>query len=187
MPSTIAHIATGYVIYRICRSRPLQQRGLGVEGSPKLLAVIVGLSLLPDLDAIPGLLASDLSRFHNNMTHSFLAGFVVALAIGSIVWLKNRSGFVRWFSLTLFSYQLHIVMDFFTHGRGIMLFWPLKEERYEPAVKLFYGLRYSQGWLSIDHVWMLFNELTFAGILFLILYLSPRVKGFLKKSESYST
>jgi hypothetical protein len=56
-----------------------------------------------------------------------------------------------------------------------MLFWPFTEERFEPAVKLFYGLHRSKGWLNIDHVWMLFNELTFTGMVLLILYLFSKV------------
>lgn len=183
MPSPIAHIAAGYAIYRIYRSRPLQQTPLGVDGSIRSLFAIVGLSLLPDLDAIPGLLMGDLDRFHNNLTHSFVAGLIAALAIGGVVWLRNRSGFVRWFSLALISYQLHVLMDFFTRGRGVMLFWPFTEERFEPAIKLFYGLHRSRGWLNIDHVWMLFNELTFAGMVLLIIYLFPKVNNYLRRLE----
>ncbi|MBX2998259.1 MAG: metal-dependent hydrolase [Caldilineaceae bacterium] len=184
MPSPIAHIAVGYAIYRICRSRPLQETPLGMDGSIRSLAAIVGLSLLPDLDAIPGLLLGDLDSFHNNLTHSIVAGVVAALAIGGIVWLKNRTSFVRWFNLTLISYQLHILMDFFTRGRGVMLFWPFTEERFEPAIKLFYGVQRSRGWLTMDHVWMLFNELLFAGALLLILYLFPRVNNYLRRLEA---
>jgi inner membrane protein len=186
MPSPIAHITAGYALYRICRSRPLQDRPLGVDGSIQSLAVIVGFSLLPDLDAIPGLLTGDLDRFHNNLTHSIVAGLIAALTIGIIVWLRNRSGFVRWFSLALISYQLHILMDFFTRGRGVMLLWPFTEERYEPAIKLFYGLHRSGGWLSIDHVWMLFNELTFAAMVLLILHIFPKVNNYLRRFEIYN-
>jgi membrane-bound metal-dependent hydrolase YbcI (DUF457 family) len=187
MPSPIAHMAAGYAIYRIFRSEPLQRRGLGVDGSTETLIAVIGLSLLPDLDAIPGFLTGDLSRFHNNLTHSLVTGFVAALAIGGAVWLKNRSGFVRWFSVALLSYQLHIVMDFFTHGRGIMLFWPFTDERYKPALTFFYGLRHSEGWLTIHHVWTLLSELTFAGALFLILYLYSRMKRNSKRSDVHIT
>lgn len=183
MPSPIAHVTAGYAIYRICRSRSLQQSPLGVRRSLQSLAALVGLSLLPDLDVIPGVLLGDLNRFHNNLTHSVVAGIVAALAIGSILWLKNRIGFARWFSLALLTYQLHVVMDFFTRGRGVMLFWPFSVERYEPAVKLFYGLQRSNGWLTIDHVWMLLNELTFAGTVLLILYWFPKVNAYLKNLE----
>jgi membrane-bound metal-dependent hydrolase YbcI (DUF457 family) len=109
-----------------------------------------------------------------------VTGLFMAIAMGSIVWLKNRSGFIRGFSLVLITYQLHVLMDFFTRGRGAMLLWPFSEERYEPAIKLFYGLQRSKGWLTIDHVWMLFNELTFAGMVILILYLFPKVNDYLK-------
>jgi inner membrane protein len=186
MPSPIAHIAAGYALYKICRSRLLQDTPLRVDGSVRSMAAIVGLSLLPDLDAIPGLLMGDLNRFHNNLTHSIVAGVVAALAIGGFVWLKNRDGFGRWFSLTLIAYQLHILMDFFTRGRGVMLLWPFTEERFEPAIKLFFGLQRSRGWLTIDHVWMLFNELTFAGAVLLIIYLSPKVNNYLRRLEADS-
>lgn len=185
MPSPIAHIAVGYAVYRICSSRSLQHTPLRMERSLKALAATVGLSLLPDLDAIPGVIFGDLDRFHNHLTHSVLAGVAVALAVGAILWLKHRSGFARGFSLVLIAYQLHLVMDFFTRGRGVMLLWPFSEERYAPPIKLFYGLQRSNGWLTIDHVWMLFNELTFAGMVLLILYLFPKVNGYLKNLEIY--
>jgi membrane-bound metal-dependent hydrolase YbcI (DUF457 family) len=180
MPSPIAHLAASFAIYQICQSPPMQQTPVGVDRSFRSLAMIVGLSFLPDLDAIPGLFLGELDRFHNNLTHSLVTGLFMAIAMGSIVWLKNRSGFIRGFSLVLITYQLHVLMDFFTRGRGAMLLWPFSEERYEPAIKLFYGLQRSKGWLTIDHVWMLFNELTFAGMVILILYLFPKVNDYLK-------
>jgi inner membrane protein len=178
-------MAAGYAIYRIGRSPLLQRTPLGVDGSIQSLVTIFGLSLLPDLDAIPGLLTGDLDRFHNNLTHSFMAGILAALAIGGIVHLKNRAGFAHWFSMALISYQLHVLMDFFSRGRGVMLFWPFSMERYEPAIRLFYGLHRSKGWLTIDHVWMLVNELTFTGMVLLILYLFPKLNNFLKKLQIY--
>jgi membrane-bound metal-dependent hydrolase YbcI (DUF457 family) len=44
-----------------------------------LLLAAVGASILPDMDALPGILFNDFSRFHNNLTHSFMAGLIVAL------------------------------------------------------------------------------------------------------------
>lgn len=181
MPSPLAHGATGYVIYRILRSR------LGGQASRKIgtlslsLTVAVGLSLIPDLDSVFGILVGDLSQYHNNLTHSLILGFIIALSIGGLAWLKQRSGFVTWFTLSLMSYGMHVIMDYFTLSRGVMLFWPFSSSRYSSPVTLFYGVRWSEGWISLRHLWTIGTELVFiVVILFLVhrLSMSKRSRTF---------
>ena len=162
MPSPIAHTTMGYVIHRIYwgRGPKLNLRRLGPL--PGLLLVAAGFSLLPDLDSVAGILWQDFGRYHNNGSHSLLVGLAVALAIGGLMWWRKRSGFVYWFGLVLLCYQFHIILDFCTVGRGVMLFWPLSAARFESPVKLFYGLHWSDGLVSINHVWTLLNEVAFA-------------------------
>jgi inner membrane protein len=81
----------------------------------------------------------------------------------------QQTRFIKWFFLVLLCYQLHILADFLTFGRGVMLFWPLTEERYTSPILLFYGVHWSQGLFSLKHLWTLVSELAFvAGIYFLI-------------------
>ncbi|NIV75262.1 MAG: hypothetical protein GWN37_10615, partial [Gammaproteobacteria bacterium] len=46
----------------------------------------------------------------------------------------------RAFLLTLVCYELHVLLDYLTVGRGVMLLWPLSAERFAPPIYLFYGL-----------------------------------------------
>jgi hypothetical protein len=43
-----------------------------------------------------------------------------------------------------------------------MALWPLTGGRFQAPVFLFYGLHWSQGWLSVRHLWTLATELAFA-------------------------
>ena len=162
MPSPIAHTTVGYLIHKVYQSRT-SSPSLGRIGPlPRLLLVTAGLSLLPDIDSVAGFLLRDFGRYHNNGSHSLLIGLAVALVIGTLAWWRKRSGFVYWFTLVLLCYQFHVILDFFTVGRGVMLLWPLSSARFEAPVKLFYGLHWSDGLVSINHIWTLLNELAFA-------------------------
>jgi membrane-bound metal-dependent hydrolase YbcI (DUF457 family) len=168
----------GYVIYRIYGGRNLGQRLRYLSIIPRLLVISVGLSLLPDVDSIAGFLLGDFGRYHNNGSHSLFAGLVVALVIGGLVWLRKRSEFGYWFTLVLLCYHFHLVLDFITFGRGVMLFWPLSTARFVSPAKLFYGLHWSDGVVSIKHVWTLLNESGFAVLIILaIRFLEHRISA----------
>jgi inner membrane protein len=122
----------------------------------------------------------DLGRYHNIWTHSLIVGLGVALAIGSLVWLVRHSGFSRWFILTLLCYELHIIMDYFTVGRGVSAFWPLSFERFVSPVPVFYGLHWSDGWSSMRHLLTLVTEVGFVALLGVVVYLHRNRKGRIK-------
>jgi inner membrane protein len=180
MPSPIGHAVAGYAIYKICAVRYPERAAPRIGPVPRLLAATVGLSLLPDLDFLPGLLVGDFDRYHNAISHSLFFGVVVALLIGTLMWLIGRSHFLFWFGLTLLCYELHVIMDFFIDGRGVMLLWPLSPDRLKSPVKLFYGLHRSDGWVSIRHLWTLLTELVFA--VFVILTMNSVIDKWMKKS-----
>ena len=133
------------------------------------MAVTMGFSLLPDLDSIAGVLSGDFGRFHNNLTHSLLVGPVAALLFGAAMQVMYRRGFAFWFGVALAAYELHILMDWATIGRGVMAWWPLTDARFQAPVFLFYGLHWSQGWLSLRHLWTLVTELAFVAVIVLAL------------------
>ena len=177
MPSPIAHVAMGYLVYRAFRSRMPEQASRRVGPLPHLLIAAVGISLLPDADAVPGVLLRDIGRFHNNITHSLIFGSTIAVGIGAVAWLTRRTGFKLWFLLALVSYELHILMDFFTRsGRGVMLGWPISPDRFEAPVKLFYGLRWSEGLSSPEHLVTIATELGVVALAGMVIYLINRMK-----------
>ncbi len=170
MPSPIAHSTMGYAFYKIFQRRFPWLAGGRTGPLPFLLIAAVILSLLPDIDSVLGLLVGDFGRFHNNITHSLFVGLGVALVAGMVGSFGLRAGFREGFLITFFCYQLHVIMDFFTVGRGVMAFWPLSSERFSSPFKLFYGFHWSDGLLSVRHGVTLITELSFSLLLVLALF-----------------
>ncbi|MCB0212733.1 MAG: metal-dependent hydrolase [Anaerolineae bacterium] len=175
MPSPIAHTAAGYVIYKYYRLKEANAFDAFWNNRIALIAALV-FSLMPDLDVIPAFFAGDVNYFHNNFTHSLGSGLIVALVVGVTVQIIQGRAFMYWSTLALVCYELHVIMDYFTVGRGVMLFWPLSDGRYEPTIKIFYGLRRSNGLLTLDHVWTIINELCFVFLLLLMIRLYKKFK-----------
>ena len=115
MPSPLAHTAVGCLL-----ARTVARSGTGV----RLTLAFVSLSLLPDLDAVPGYLLGDLFTWHNNFSHSLAAGIAAALLIGLAAALLKSPSPARWALAALLCWWTHLAMDFFTVGRGVMLLWP---------------------------------------------------------------
>jgi len=176
MPSPLTHSFIGYLIYRVLQVQLPGEYDKRILLVPQLLVITVGLSILPDLDAIPGILMDDIGRFHNQWMNSFVVSVIVALCVGFAVWMWRGTGFKRWFTITLFCYTTHILADFFTWGRGIMLIWPFSSHRYKPPVNLFYGLHWSEGFISIMHLWTLLTEVGFIAVVSLIAHYSLKMK-----------
>ncbi|MCB8981748.1 MAG: metal-dependent hydrolase [Ardenticatenaceae bacterium] len=172
MPSPIAHFAVGYAIYKVTqkRIRPFSTAFAGIKPRRFLLPALLISSILPDLDFVPGLLSGQFDRYHNMIAHSLIFGVIVALIASAAIWLIQKTGFVSWFLLVSACYELHVIMDYFTLGRGVMMFWPFSSVRYLPPFLLFYGVHRSEGWLSIQHVWTLVTELGFVVLLNLLVH-----------------
>lgn len=161
MPSPVLHSALGGWLFRKLGPTPSR---FPSWSTLVLLGVFVFLSLLPDLDAVPGFLTRDLGRYHNHGTHSILVGTALAVLVGGIVGaIRGRSAGQRWFLIVFLSYVLHVLMDYFTCGRGVMLFWPLTARRFQSPVLLFYGLQWGAGLWSREHLWTLGSELLWIG------------------------
>jgi membrane-bound metal-dependent hydrolase YbcI (DUF457 family) len=174
MPSPIAHLGVGYAIYRHCKHL------LPVDQSrswkfPLQMITITGLSMLPDLDVIPAIAFRDMKAYHNNFSHSLLFAVPVAFLIGGAFHRIYRSSFSLWFLMCLAEYDLHIIMDMMTAERGVMMFWPLTQNRFSSPIKIFYGLQWGLGWCSIWHLWTILTESIFVLFLMVVVnYLNKR-------------
>lgn len=177
MPSPIAHLGAGYAIYSYYKDRlPPDQRRFWKF--PLQLVMVVGLSMLPDLDVIPAILFRDMRAYHNNFSHSLLFAVPVALLVAGIIHRIYRSNFWLWFWICLVSYDLHVVMDALTAERGVMMFWPLSPNRFASPIKLFLGLQWGLGWFSIWHLWTILTESLFAFfVIGVVQYLAKRRNG----------
>jgi hypothetical protein len=154
------------MVYRLAAGKPGgKQLQTQTRTARQTLAVVIAtviLSVLPDFDAIPGILLRDMHRFHNQESHSLIVGAALAAGMAGLfrVWKKN--GFWRLLWMFGLSYNLHVLMDFFTlETRGVMLFWPFSLERYEAAAKIFYGVRWSDGLYSSSHLITVVTEAVF--------------------------
>lgn len=182
VPSPIAHATAGYVLYRLSRPGSPAQ-GRKVFGRlPVLLLAAIGVSLLPDLDSALGIAFGDFGRYHNNGTHSLLVGLLLAALAGGFAGRRQPGAAWRWALFAFSGYASHVLLDFFTvGGRGVMAFWPLTEARFESPVKLFYGVRWSEGLFSVDHLWTIANELTFLAIVLILPLLWRRLDTGLRR------
>ena len=161
MPSPIAHLSAGYAIYRYYQ-RKLPQHQSHLWKFPLQMIMVVGLSMLPDLDVIPAIIFNNMKAYHNNFSHSLIVAIPVALLIASIFQRIYRPNFWLWFLICLISYDLHVIMDALTGERGVMMFWPLTQNRFASPVKLFFGVQWGLGWFSIWHLWTILTESLFA-------------------------
>ncbi len=175
MPSPIAHGAVGYVVYRAFREPLSEKDGLKPWSKTRVLLIMLALSLLPDLDVIPGLIFGDLEGFHNNIANSLVAGVLAALIVAGVMRFLGRHTYRLWFFVALISYELHLLMDYFTAERGLMLLWPFETQRYVAPFMLFYGVHYSEGFLSVHHIWTAITDLAFAIGLIAVAYVLPRL------------
>ena len=160
MPSPVVHVSAGYLFYRLTRDR------LGVPatrplGRLLLAAALIFLAMLPDLDAALGLVLGDLGKYHNQANHSLMAGAMWAVGVALVASLGGVRIAGRWFAAALTSYYAHLLFDYFTIGRGLKLLWPISGERFRAPFAVFYGLRWSEGLVSVNHFWTLFSEVGF--------------------------
>ena len=163
MSSPVSHLACGYAIYRIVSARNPQATGLSKAAQ---LAVAGVFSLLPDLDFLAGWLAGNFPGFHNNISHSFAFGALACLLLAALAASLRRSiAFLPLWGFTYACYAAHIAVDYVTHGRGVMLFWPFLQERFASPVILFGGVRWAKGLWTTDHLWTLANDALFALLL----------------------
>jgi membrane-bound metal-dependent hydrolase YbcI (DUF457 family) len=174
MPSPIAHLAAGYAIYRLVRRYEPEPKLPPVGPVPGLLLATAVFSTLPDVDSVVGLLMGDFGRFHNNATHSLIVGLGLSLLFAALMRRRRGRGFRYWFAVAAASYSLHILMDAAAISRGVMALWPLSDTRYLAPLTFFYGLHWSDGWLSIRHLWTLLTELLFVTLLLILLHLRPQ-------------
>ena len=163
MPSPIAHLGTGYAIYRYYKHRLSEDRAQFWK-LPFQTILVMGLSLLPDLDVVAAIIFRDMQKYHNNFSHSLLLGIPVAILIAAILRQIYHFDFWFWFLICLLSYDLHVIMDALTAERGVMLFWPFNQTRFASPIKLFYGLKWGLGWFSLWHLWTMFTESLFLAV-----------------------
>lgn len=172
MPSPIAHSAAGFAIYQAYRGR---LPGWAQDRARLAISLFIGLSLIPDLDLVPAVVLGDLGGIHNGIANSLIVGVAVSAALGGVISLVAGGKLALWFGAAFLGISLHILMDFFTATRGVMALWPITSQRFVAPAKLFYGVRYSEGWWTISHLWTALTELVFAAAVLMLAVYIPKL------------
>ena len=175
MPSPIAHITAGFIIGS---AMVPAMASTSTRGLPRqyLLPISVSLaaSMMPDLDSTVGVATGQFAKYHNNLTHSLIVGMMVAPVFALFVARRSGTAWFRWLAVVWIAYAVHVIMDYFTIGRGVMMFWPLTSARFRAPISLFYGFHWSDGLVSSRHLTTLWTELAFAvfglGIAYLVMW-----------------
>ena len=171
MPSPIIHTTAGYLIYRYSRRKLPAEARHALGPLSLLLAITVIFAMLPDFDALLGLVVGDIGRYHNQGTHSLVVGLAISLIVAACLCYRKKSSFLSWFLVLLIGYESHVVLDYFTNGgRGVMLFWPFSSERFLPPFTLFHGVRWSQGLYTTEHILTVASELLIVLVVFLAIW-----------------
>ena len=173
MPSPIAHLSGGSLLRRWAAGRCERVRkSQDCRFWPLLLTgCCLFFTMLPDIDAVIGILAGDLGRFHNQGTHSLLALALATAAGGSVFYAFFRENPRLCFWIAFLCYGLHLLMDFFCYGRGLKLLWPWLDIRIKPHLYIFMGVHWSDGLRTPWHLLTALNEVVFVFLLVWILRL----------------
>lgn len=168
MPSPLAHASLA------CFARSLLARqGFANLPRPRRWAfyALLGFALCaPDLDFALRLLPPHPLHAHGTFLHSLAAAVLFAPLFGFVAHgLLQRA--IAWWRLALvglLAYSAHLLMDMFTPGRGVMLLWPIIDQRLSAPLPLFVGAEHSDLWAWRWHLLTLTTELAFAGVVWLI-------------------
>ena len=141
MASPIGHALAGYAIYKIYEAKSDE------TGSRRaLLGVALFMAIAPDLDFVPGMLIGQPALYHQLITHSIGAAFVVSIITAGLFRSMGMSFSIP-FNLCFVSYLSHLAIDFFApDGRlpyGQPLFWPVIGAHFMSPVWLFLGMHHS--------------------------------------------
>jgi inner membrane protein len=123
-------------------------------GPWKDLALFAGLSILGDLDFIPGILAGKHDLYHHGVTHSLGAALLAGLVMALAGWRSGRA--LRWGVMGFAVYFAHVVLDAMGQDTslpyGVPLWWPFSPEYVIADWAFFLDIRRVPfGWPVIRH------------------------------------
>jgi len=159
MPSPIAHSIVG-----LCYASNSFKAVTGVFKNNILnYFLIIFISVVPDLDVIPGFFVGMPSKYHHGFTHSFFVAVVFGFILSSLFYLFKKEYFLS--RMVLFSalYSLHIILDLFTidtgevNGFGMPIFFPFSFSLFRSSIVLFKVGIMNYGYLSYNIVFNYYN------------------------------
>ena len=169
MPSPLVHTALVSLVPQHwldanAASWPLHRKLAGVG------LVLIALCA-PDFDFAVRFLDAP-AVVHGGSLHSIAAAVVFGVGfamLGSFVlgWKRSLTGLAV---IGALCYGSHIALDWATYGRGVALFWPISEARWQSPVLLFFGLHHSQPTAWQLHAWTVLTEAPVVGLILAIAF-----------------
>lgn len=161
MSSPIAHTSLILLFWPEAKAklRKVTSRRRRILFGMAILAALMG----PDFDLIGYFfIDAPLSTYHNCATHSLvgvLAGGVLFTIVSRMI-VPVRFGTL--FAIGTLAFASHILIDFLTYGRGLLLLWPFSDQRIEAPFIIFRGVRHSSDVTLGTHLLNLFVDILFA-------------------------
>ena len=135
--------------------------------------VIAGVALMllalggPDLDFALRLLPEGPWQAHGAYMHSIGAALVFGMLFSLPArWLADwRRPWWALGSIGATCYLSHVLLDTGTNGRGVMLFWPISDARWQTPLPLFFGVHHSHLWRWDWHLLTILTEMPIAALI----------------------
>ena len=145
MPTPIAHSLVGFIISSV------SPYGRVFENNLLNFFLIIFVSVLPDLDLLPGMISGVMFKYHHGITHSFFAALVISFLLSFIIYIFQKKNILSHTFLFTIIYSLHIIFDLFGYddgrlnGIGMPIFFPFNSDRYISTVIIFNGDLFKDG------------------------------------------
>ncbi|HEX7009526.1 MAG TPA: metal-dependent hydrolase [Phycisphaeraceae bacterium] len=169
MPSPLAHGSLIFLVPPLLERRSRFASWSTTKRWVLYACLLVALGA-PDLDFLLRLALDQPWLDHGGATHSLAATLLFAIFFAVLIRATLKP------PMTLATLALlggaccgsHLLLDFFTRGRGLMLFWPVSTLRWRFPVPLFYGAEHSHPWAIHLHLITLVTESAFAYAVWLL-------------------
>ncbi|WDP90771.1 MAG: metal-dependent hydrolase [Desulfobacter sp.] len=184
MPLPIAHSATGFSIYYLIKGKPKRKEEWVVLGACLVL------SILPDLDFVPGFLLGEPHMFHHGVSHSLIASCIAAL-LSALILIKLSGNEVRIeivFLCCFLAGLSHPLLDYlcedYSRPYGVPLFWPFIEDYFIADNPVFLAIDKSgttfssfiKSMITFNNCKAAFVEILYATVLLSIIWFAKRRK-----------
>ena len=144
----------GYAMYE---TLPREQRSF--FSNWRMIALLVVVANLPDLDFLPGFFVGDPNRYHHQyLSHSLGFAVFVGAIFGLYFFVKHKRRF--WPGFLIFGGVCfsHMVLDFFTTDTGepfgLPIFWPLTHDYFYSPISIFMSV--NKGGSNVEFIESLF-------------------------------
>ncbi|MGB3236856.1 MAG: metal-dependent hydrolase [Geitlerinemataceae cyanobacterium] len=160
MPSPIVHAVAGYALSQFL---PLEQPQSYRFRQWKLpIFYSVFMAAAADLDFVPQLILG--GDFHRGLSHSLFFTVVVSAIAAFFVSSWWKTSYQKLLSCSVILYGSHLLLDYFSEGRGIKLFLPFVDGFYKAPIEIFPGLHYSKGLWDSSYIPTLIFEFVLCSI-----------------------